>query len=188
MQNKLVIIPGFRKCGTTTLYDWLYASGKFESFSKKETQILGMPYSEVSNVIDNLNKDCRKKPLLDGSTFYCHSTYFLDNLKLIKGDVKLILLIRDPVSRFISAAGHMMAKGPDYEPRNWEELLSFYSEQKGCDNIIAKEYRLCQYNDQKGLSVPVPDDYFKGLEELKPKSHSYDRYLGWRYFYESLYS
>lgn len=187
-KGTFVIIPGFRKCGTTTLFDWLFASGEFDSFSKKETQLLGLPYSDLIEYIDRLNTQRRQKPLLDGSTFYCHSPHFLNNLKKINSDFKLIIMIRKPSLRFVSAVSHMMAKGHKFEPRTWEEIIHFYSEEKESSKIILKEWEFCHSNEEKGLPVPVPDDYFMKVKELKLRHHSYDPYLGWRYYYESLYS
>lgn len=126
MLDDIVIIPGFRKCGTTSLYDVLASTEKFRTCEIKEPQLLIAEDFRENKQLYLENFAMHNGPILDGSTYYIWEE---NSLKFIKNNFKTskaIVMIRNPIDRFYSAYYHNKLKQVNSECRTISEVISSF--------------------------------------------------------------
>lgn len=100
------LILGYPKCGTTALYDYLTQHENIHAASRKEIHYFSSSYWRGKNWYKS-NFPLNKKGITgEASPNYI---FYLDSLKRIHNDlanVKLILLLRDPIDRAYSNYNH----------------------------------------------------------------------------------
>ena len=186
VDKKLILIVGFRKCGTSTLYDYLVSQKVGQGCIIKEPQLLcsGNDFDQAF-----INKylslfDDNSDVLIDGSTFIVNDPLAIEKVKSIFREVKIIVCVRNPVERFFSAYWHCRGKEIKQEPRTIDEVVA---------NIDAWKYdryeqetewvNKCEYyNNYYGL------DYIRkqGIDDVdfKPINNR----LAFMYYGEGCYS
>lgn len=129
MTNKIYFtVPGFQKAGTTYLHKmliqhsdiYLTKSKELEYFSKK---INSITYEE------NFDKVRFEKCYGDISPQYLYNLGTAKKIKRYRKDAKIIILIRDPIERFLSHARMGVRRG---------EITSIDSLLNECDSSIKK--------------------------------------------------
>jgi len=192
IDRKAIIIPGPRKCGTTTLFQMLKKHPSVDSSVIKEPQFLALDSDTVQNNIDwyqSLFSNNKDKIMLDGSTLYFSSKRAIANIKSVFKDVKIIIMLRDPAKRAYSAFWHMKKKHPPKERRDFEELLDNI-EGPELGRIIRSENRELNEAKRKGLIEPdyLGDDYLRKKHNVDFTSNFEDPLWFYKYFQGSIYS
>lgn len=187
MINKtLILIVGFRKCGTTTLYDLLVDSGIASGGEIKEPQILcsGHQVNEefIARYLENFDPDA--DVLVDGSTYLISDPDVISKLEVFFKEVKVLVCIRNPVKRFFSSYWHSKSK-----PES-EEYLDL-------NDLIERVERVSDIPFKSELEAISADPFYKsfyGVDYLREnRISSLDfkpkvRLLPFLYFSEGLYS
>ena len=186
--RSIVLVGGFRKCGTTSIYDLLAELDGFNPCSIKEPQII-----ESGNLIDDelFNEyislfGSGEGTYLDGSTFLTTCPEVVLDLKKYFPDIKIVIFIRDPVKRFFSAAMHSYGKitPEDNEPLD-NIIHRIDSYEAGSRFDLELKYVRDVFSNTNSYSV----DYLKDIGSSKvlgfnPKF----RYLAFQYYGEGCYS
>tara|TARA_R110001583_G_scaffold150543_2_gene302549 strand:- start:258 stop:1226 length:969 start_codon:yes stop_codon:yes gene_type:complete len=186
VDKKLILIIGFRKCGTSTLYDYLVSQNVGSGCIVKEPQLLCS-----GNVLD---EDFIKKYLnlfesdsdviIDGSTFLVDDPVAIDEVKKIFREVKILVCVRNPIERFFSAYWHCRGK---------EKKQEKYS----IENVISRIDSWGKEKFEKELQWVAEHDYYKefykqnylksqGIEEVE--FNPVNNRLAFTYFGEGVYS
>lgn len=103
-----LIINGVHKAGTTSLYKYLAEHPQVYASLKKELHyftplIHGGQLGSFDQYIDNFKNGAEAKIRLEASPSYFYGTQnIIENIEKTIGDVKFILLLRDPTERFVS--------------------------------------------------------------------------------------
>ena len=143
-------IAGFPKCGTTTLYKLLGQHPELNMSELKEphyfsTDIEHMHYVKSENEYDklfSLGKDDQLRG--EASTWYLYSKVALNNLIENNSKIKLIIIVRDPISMFLSLHSHNLREG--YE--KLENPIVAWKKSKESDTselVPTNYYFLCRY-------------------------------------------
>jgi hypothetical protein len=111
------LVPGFSKCGTTTLCALLAKHEDIFISDPKEPNFLSREdYKENWAWYETLFSSAKEGQLLgEGSTFYTtihHEELARKNIKAACPDVKLIFIARDPIARIESAYREFHHSGP----------------------------------------------------------------------------
>lgn len=99
-----IFLMGFQKCGTTTMYNNLLSTGKVIGAKRKEIDVLAEKNGSLSQLLYYFPKKKRGIESVNAS----HQTLFVpEGYKNFKkyfkpGDVKIVLMARDPVKRALS--------------------------------------------------------------------------------------
>lgn len=181
MKKRLVLLPGFRKCGTTTIYDFLAETGQFNLANVKEPQVIAAKRGEFQSIEEYTRyfSNQENTSYLDGSTYCMSDPSAIINMLGLFDEVKLIVCVRNPIDRFISAYWHHKGKSPSLENRSIELIVSQIielgqqGELKGLDNQ-KKQY----YGESYLRKVNAIDVDFRPLDPL----------FAYKYFSEGLYS
>ena len=125
----MILIPGFRKCGSTSVFDWLVANDAgWGPENYKEPQYLcGAVQSDAAlSWYKGLYQDAPKdRPVIDGSTLIMADPRAAVTKALqTYDDIKVVSIIRDPVKRAYSAYWHMRGKNDASEARSLEAVMS----------------------------------------------------------------
>ena len=126
------IIIGAQKSGTTSLYDFLIKHPAIAPAAKKELHYFSVQYARGelwyrSNFPTNLSRSAFYKKttqrLLSGeaSPLYLFYPMVPDRMKEILPDVKLIVILRNPVDRAYSHYHHSLRK--NMEPMSFERAV-----------------------------------------------------------------
>ena len=111
-----LFLIGVPKCGTTSLYRYISVHPDIFAPEKKEPNYLiyenlkaiGARRKKLDNAVSStreyldLYKDANEKYLLDGTIFTYLFTDAMDAIRKISPDYKALVILRDPVGRFIS--------------------------------------------------------------------------------------
>ncbi len=129
MIKKGVFVTGVRKCGTTTVFDWLLQSNDFSGISVKEPQFFCLDQHTIEDYFQVYNRIyTNSTSVLDGSTLYCQYPQSYSAIKSKFHNPKFIVCLRDPVKRFYSAFWFMKGMGEKYESRNLNDILNTFEQ------------------------------------------------------------
>lgn len=127
ISKKGIFVLGFRKCGTTNVYDILSKQWGYTAPSIKEPQFFALDSHTIAEHIDwykAIYKD--SEWILDGSTLYIHDPKSLQKIENHFLDKSYIVCLRDPAKRFYSAYWHMKVKGDAIEKRSLDQVIATY--------------------------------------------------------------
>ncbi|QNL20577.1 sulfotransferase domain-containing protein [Hyphobacterium sp. CCMP332] len=141
MKPGLVLIPGIRKCGTTTLYDMLAENPQlFTLKDLKESQIFCLKRADFKRNIDKLTSEMDSSgTFLDASTLALYSSNAIANIKSHFEKVKIVFIIRKPQTRFVSAYMHNVKKGNKIENRTLKEVIEAFKKDENNSAIELSE-------------------------------------------------
>lgn len=125
-----LVIAGFQKCGTTSLYHYLTQTPYFAAGRKKECNILSDPQYNYLEYLANFPYTFQAggKHTLCASHQVSYIPRGLDRLKKHLPDIKVVFIMRDPVERAWSRYSHNQRKNFDLGtkdpafPWSFEEL------------------------------------------------------------------
>ncbi|MEE8602942.1 sulfotransferase family protein [Euzebya tangerina] len=114
-----LLIAGGQKCGTTWLHQALSLSPHIYASEPKELEFFNRP---ACHDVDEQEKYREHFPATDGVEYYLESTphYFrvpkphidvAENVQAILGDPRILIILRDPVERYLSAYTHHIMRG-----------------------------------------------------------------------------
>ena len=112
------LIIGYQKCGTTSLYNYLAQHTNIAPAGRKETHYFSISYWRGINWYKSYFPTIFTKKKKGGKTNgkfitgeaspqYIYHTYSLDRIQKTLPNVKLILLLRNPIDRAYSAYQHV---------------------------------------------------------------------------------
>lgn len=146
MLDDIIIIPGFRKCGTTSLYDVLASMEKFRTCEIKEPQLLLADKFRGNKELYLEKFLGHEGPILDGSTYYIWDEKALKCVKENFKNSKAIVMIRNPIDRFYSAYYHNKLKHINGESRTISEVISCFIAEKENENYLKDILELNDYD------------------------------------------
>jgi hypothetical protein len=122
-------VGGGMKCATTAVHDWISKHPEVDGGLLKETyfwnqKTLRGQGAYRANYISK--KFFRKKISMDGTPQYMCTPFAKQRIEQVVNQPKMILLLREPVSRTISSYVHARARG--WTTRSFEEELEFERE------------------------------------------------------------
>jgi len=124
--SKAIIIPGPRKCGTSTLFKLLKDHPQIDCPYIKEPHFFTLTQKIINDNISwyqDLYPHKLNKPFLDGSTLYFSSNRAKENIKKYMDNPLIIIILRDPAKRVYSSYLHMVKKVPKPELRDFKKIL-----------------------------------------------------------------
>lgn len=175
------LIIGAQKAGTTSLYSYLKQHPKLHSsISYKELHFFDSHYQKgeawyrANFPIKRANKLC-----YEGSTMYCFHPRAAERISQMLPNVKLIFLLREPVSRAYSSYQHQVRAGREklsFSQAIRQEAERIQSDLERIQNDPSyggKSYRYFSYVEQGKYSVEVKRllDYFPKQQILFLDSH-----------------
>ena len=146
--NNFFMIVGGQKCGTTSMHNWLNQHPDFCMSTPKEPKFFEIDYYEgpywyQAKYFDNWRKfhgEARVQNILVG--------YVPERIELYNPDTKIIIMVRNPIDRFISAWNHFKVMRPGREIRTLGRAVTegimefdmncFDSEEKFARNLDPK--------------------------------------------------
>lgn len=191
-----IVISGFRKCGTSTVYTWLNdGKNAFGSENYKEPQYFCNMHPE-RDAATRFYRSLYERappgvPWLDGSTLMMSDPDSFSRADaFFGGRIKIIVLIRDPARRMVSAYFHMRGKGGGEEKRDLDALVEHFPRGLDAAGILRRE--------QEGLEAALRDGtiaadylgpgYLRSQMGIAVPFRSADPLWTYRYFGESLYA
>lgn len=154
-----LFIPGFAKCGTSSLHAMLTQHSEINGGYIKEPHTYSRSYiynkrfaHRGSKTFESIYGDGEYKYIIDSSTDYSVYPLALERIKGDTPEAKFIVMCRDPLDRIIS---HY----------NWMVSLNFV--QENFCNEIAKN----------SLKVYDPADHFEGTYKLYLEGSKYGKYI-----------
>lgn len=190
--KKLLVIWGFRKCGTTYLYDLLHKFSNVSCNKYKETHFWMAPSSEKEKYMKwYLNGFDSKKNtgiFLESSTMNHLIPDLKDQVSTLAQEIVFLRLTRDPAKRFISAYNHMHSQ--KLERRSLEKVLDDYES----SSLSARQYNfehetelLRKVSEQREIdSGYFNEEYVIRQFNYPFRMHAYDRYFMYRYLGEGV--
>ena len=122
------IIIGGQRCGTSSLYKYLAAHPQIAPASRKEVHYFDLNYQRGLRWYQSQFQDKQGPNMLCGeaSPYYFFHPLAAQRCASILPEVKIIVLLRDPVDRAYSHFHHEIRRGR--EPLSFEEALDDESE------------------------------------------------------------
>jgi hypothetical protein len=190
----LIVVPGARKSGTTTLYRLLLqhdaiqglrtsdgSNLKEPNFFALEPEIVGQNLTWYRSLL----RDGSAKYYLDASQHYFVSPDTPDLFDRYVECVKYIILLRDPVERLFSDYLHQRAKVSPSERRSFEEIIESITENLDLGIGAAEEKEIRRGHQQSTLDLDAGEHL---LERLPFQARFQDPLITHRYLQNSLYS
>lgn len=117
------MIPGFPKCGTTSLYYYLSTHPNIEGSQPKETKFFSYEYSKGMGYY-SLHFPMPKKDLMtfDATQTYLYNHFAMKRIKKELPECKFIICLRNPVEQIISRYSYQKGNGREILPL--EECLN----------------------------------------------------------------
>ncbi len=192
IDREAIIIPGPRKCGTTTLFQMLKRHPSIDSAKIKEPQFLALDSNTVQENLSwykSLFSNNQDKMMLDASTLYFSSDRAIKNIKNVFSDVKIIIILRDPAKRAYSAFWHMKKKVPPKEKREFDDIIKDI-EGSEFEKIKKSEELSLQKAIEKNMIDPnyLNENYLIDKHNVDFKSDFEDPLWFYKYFQGSIYS
>lgn len=155
MRKPNLFIPGFAKCGTSSLHAMLSEHEEIHAGKKKEPHFYTISnfyynrYKLFDKIFDNPKKDI--KYILDSSTGYSVYPKAITRIKKDTPDAKFIIICRDPLERIVS---HY----------NWMTSLNF----------VEKPFK--EEIEKNGLSNYDPKFHYEGNFKIYIEASKYGKY------------
>jgi hypothetical protein len=194
---KAIIIPGARKSGTSSLFNIIASCKQVHRPENKETMFFNLKYDYIRKNIewythDRTNGANSEKYWIDASTLYLFDENSAHKIKSFIPSPKIIVVLREPISRTYSAFWEMKKKVPSVERRSFASILrEMYKLTKRTGwSVQAAEKEILRKSMDDNLidSEYVRGDYLNNLTGFPDESHIQDKVLPFRYFTNSLYS
>jgi len=126
IERSLLVVPGVRKAGTTTLCSILSKQEGIAAPRFKEPQYFACDRETVRSNLDwyvALFDPAAEGSLLDGSTWYFADPAVPGLLKDVFAGVKVVICLRDPALRAFSGWLHAVKQTPTQESRAFGSIL-----------------------------------------------------------------
>jgi len=189
--RRAIIIPGPRRCGTTTLFKIVNRLPVVESPKIKEPCFFLLDQETIEKnfswYMDLYSND--RKYLLDGSTLYFSSIRVFKNIKKYLDEVKILIILRDPVKRAYSSFWLMKSMVPTKEKRNFKKIIS---------NLNGPQFDKIKESENKNIYQAIEEnkidsdylneDFLKEKHRAPFKANFEDPLWPYKYFQESIYS
>lgn len=193
VEQPAVIIPGVRKCGTTTLFDLLSQHTAIAPSIIKEPQFFSLAPETVSSHLPwyrSLFPANSDKYLLDGSTLCFGNPLAPEMIKRHLPHSKVVMIIRDPAKRAYSSFLHANKKTPCDDNRTFQDILSSLTNAKLDCTLAEAEDTLIQQAiaDGKVNGNIYGKDFLANLYSAPFETNMPDPLFPYRYFHESEYS
>ncbi len=191
--NSGLFVIGVRKCGTTTVFDFLKNTDQFRACRIKEPQFFCLPDHLIERHSDwyaGLFPATRiGQPILDGSTLYAQEPHFRQRIGRYVNDARFVLCLRDPARRMFSAYWHQRAKPGGIEKRSFDEILERLENTPEAD-LFAAEQQVLEAAKSAGKidDRDLGSDYHRRHFGSPFDSDGLDKWMFFRYAGESLYS
>lgn len=171
MQHISFLVPGFSKCGTTTLCSLLDQHPEIHIPALKEPNFFcKMDYEQRWHEYENLFADSGSATVLgEGSTFYTtveSEQAVRERVKRHYPDIKLIFIARDPINRIESSFREFHHSGPRFgfdTPFDIEQTLQRFPE------IISDTLYWSRLNNYRQY-FPEQNIHTLFLEDLKSRT------------------
>ncbi|HNL40363.1 MAG TPA: sulfotransferase domain-containing protein [Saprospiraceae bacterium] len=187
-----VFVAGFRKCGTTSVYDFLAQTGMFRVARYKEPQFFCLPDAIVDQHIhwyERLFEGGQQSPILDGSTLYITDAEARSRIRQYVENPRFIICLRDPAKRFFSAYWHQRAKPGGIEQRSFDEILEGLQPAAGNALWQAEQKMLDQAARQGRINLrDLSNQYHRRHYGAPFETEGMDTFAFFRYAGESMYS
>jgi hypothetical protein len=162
---------GFQKCGTSSLADYLKQDSAFALPVKKELHYFcNCEMNDKNNQLEQFLKGCDSEQIIGEVTpCYIRSEVALRNLKKYNSDLKLIICLRNPIDRFVSAYIHASKIGAIPEqitPEYLIQLEDLHSKYSWIDEIVSQG-RYANYIQTVWKYFPKKNTKILFLEELE---------------------
>lgn len=188
-----LFVVGVRKCGTTTVFDFLKNTGAFSPCRIKEPQFFCLD-DEV--IVHNLNwyaglfdPGKNNRPLLDGSTLYYQYPASRRRIEAQFADARFVVCLRDPARRMFSAYWHQRAKPGGVERRSFDKVLADLETGAGANLAAIEQTRLEQAVATGQIAPGYPGrDYHRRHYGAPFDTNGLDPLAFFRYAAESQYS
>ncbi len=194
IEEPMLLIPGVRKCGTTTLFSTLSKHSRIRTPVVKEPQFFALQPETVATHLDwyrELYSEREGFVLLDAST-YCFA--MPDAATVIAEHValpKVVLLLRDPAKRAFSGYLHTVRRlRPRGERRSFEEILDGLENRQAGVSVVEQERLLINEAIRAGTVNPndITASFHRDRLQAPFDTDYSDMMMGYRYFEESHYS
>lgn len=187
-----IFIVGVRKCGTTTVFDFLKNTGAFRAARLKEPQFFCLPDDTVAQHrqwYETLFAPNDRRPVLDGSTLYYPTPFVRQRIGRLVCEPRYIVCLRNPARRMFSAYWHQRGKPGRPERRSFDTILDQLENTPAVD-LYAREQALLEEALEKGgiAGLDPASDYHRQQFGAKFGSDGLDHFAFFRYAGESLYS
>lgn len=193
MKNQnAIIIPGPRKCGSTTLFEILDKHPQINSPLIKEPHYFMLNWETIKENINwykGLYDNHYDKKILDASALYFSSDRALKNIKNFFNKTKILIILRDPAKRAYSAYWHMRKKVPTTEKRSFKYILG---------KIVGPENKKIKYSENNLLKEAIrknqitkdylDENYHREKHGAQFSSDFENPLIVYKYFQGSLYS
>jgi hypothetical protein len=190
---------GFQKCGTTSLFEFLRRDATFSLPQKKELHhFCTCARGVTKNEFENFLKQTKKNQLIGEITpCYITSEESIIQLKNHNKQLKILICIRDPIDRFVSAYIHARKIGAIPEIINADyliELEAIMGRYSWIQNIVSQgryvNYikTLWEYFPQKNTKIILLEDIKKNKlhpqqikEFLSPQTKEFKNSIDTKY-------
>jgi hypothetical protein len=164
------IIVGTQKGGTATLYRYLCRHSQISPAIRKEVHYFDLNYDrgiDWYKAFFPYTRELQKKEAITGeaSPLYMYLKEVPNRIKKDLPEVKLIVLLRNPIDRAISHFEFYRAKG--IEHRSQEEYLNEFN--YSINSMVEFEKKLKNTNDKRSLSYVTRGLYSEQLERIFDK-------------------
>jgi len=196
-EMEAIIIPGARKSGTSSLFNMIASCKQVYRPENKETMFFNLSYGCIRKNIEwythnRTNGADNEKYWVDASTLYLFDENAAHKIKSFIPSPKIIVVLREPISRTYSAFWEMKKKVPSVERRSFASILrEMYNLTKRTGwSVQAAEREILKKSIDNNLidSEYTRGDYLNNLTGFPDESHIRDKVLPFRYFTNSLYS
>ncbi|MDB4542754.1 sulfotransferase domain-containing protein [bacterium] len=165
------LVPGFSKCGSTTLCTLLASHPGIFIPGIKETNFLMRPdYDQTWQKFDGMFSAANPNQILgDGSILYTSTNHEVEARTRIRKhypNIKLIFIARDPINRIESSFREFHNSGPRYGLDTPYELMAAFKQLPGIIDDTLYWSRLNCYRE----AFPEHSIHLVFLEELKRDS------------------
>lgn len=172
-EQKLLIIPGAQRAGTTTLFDALTCHSEIHALVhpqggiRKEVEFFALNDATVVDNIEWYESLFGEQSgwYVDASTAYLMATETPSLVsQLTTGKVKYLVTLRDPIKRAYSGWKIMNRKDRPADPRSFEQIIDYIWKRRDSDTIAIAENQAIQNAVEDGLIDP---DYLSNSKRPK---------------------
>ncbi len=189
--NNLILIAGFRKCGTSYLYDLMINNYQVNSIRQKE-----LNFWLCDNIDNKINFEwfleqfikTESHTYIDGSTLSVLQPNIIQIINTYFTNKQIILCLRDPAKRVFSAYLHM--RNLYLERRSFDEIIRSIPDSLTQSEIYDFENNQLQHacHKKKIDKTYFNSNYTKIMYNTPYSIHVDDCLFMYRYIFESLYS
>lgn len=195
--QKLIIVPGAQKAGSSTLFSLLRSHPQIQTLSSTYKQRIKEPHffslqpetvRQNTEWYDSLLGD--QEYLVDASTSYLMAPQAPELMRAYVPESRVIVTLRDPVARAYSGYLHMASKMPSRDRRDFSSIVDGIYHRYENEGIEQAETKALEEGIREGL---VDDEYF-GISYLQDRvsapfqSKFQDPLWPYKYFQHSQYS